>query len=386
MRIGIVCPYSWDVPGGVQFHIRDLAEHLIRLGHEVSVLAPSDDDTPLPPYVVSAGRAVPVPYNGSVARLNFGFLSAARVRRWLHDGTFDVIHIHEPAAPSLALLTCWAAQGPIVATFHTSNPRSRAMIAAYSILQAALEKISARIAVSEYARRTLVEHLGGDAVVIPNGVEVDFFAHAEPRPEWQGGTIGFIGRIDEPRKGLPVLMKALPRILAERPDTRLLVAGRGDAEEALAPLPAELRSRVEFLGMISDEDKARLLRSVDLYVAPNTGGESFGIILVEAMSAGAPVLAADLDAFAQVLDQGSAGELFANEDAGALASAAVRLLGDEERRAELSRHGSKHVRRFDWSTVGADILSVYETVTAGAAAVATDERASGLRARFGIGS
>ncbi|MEU0692257.1 glycosyltransferase family 4 protein [Streptomyces uncialis] len=386
MRIGIVCPYSWDVPGGVQFHIRDLAEHLIRLGHEVSVLAPSDDDTPLPPYVVSAGRAVPVPYNGSVARLNFGFLSAARVRRWLHDGTFDVIHIHEPAAPSLALLTCWAAQGPIVATFHTSNPRSRAMIAAYSILQAALEKISARIAVSEYARRTLVEHLGGDAVVIPNGVDVDFFAHAEPRPEWQGGTIGFIGRIDEPRKGLPVLMRALPRILAERPDARLLVAGRGDAEEALAPLPAELRSRVEFLGMISDEDKARLLRSVDLYVAPNTGGESFGIILVEAMSAGAPVLAADLDAFAQVLDQGSAGELFANEDAGALASAAVRLLGDEERRAELSRHGSKHVRRFDWSTVGADILSVYETVTAGAAAVATDERASGLRARFGIGT
>ncbi|MFD5553477.1 glycosyltransferase family 4 protein [Streptomyces sp. NPDC127068] len=386
MRIGIVCPYSWDVPGGVQFHIRDLAEHLIGLGHEVSVLAPADDETPLPPYVVSAGRAVPVPYNGSVARLNFGFLSAARVRRWLHDGTFDVIHIHEPASPSLGLLACWAAQGPIVATFHTSNPRSRAMIAAYSILQAALEKISARIAVSEYARRTLVEHLGGDAVVIPNGVDVDFFARAEPRPEWQGETIGFIGRIDEPRKGLPVLMGALPRIFAERPGARLLVAGRGDAEEAVATLPAALRSRVEFLGMISDEDKARLLRSVDVYVAPNTGGESFGIILVEAMSAGAPVLAADLDAFAQVLDRGNAGELFANEDADALAEGAVRLLADPERRAELRRLGSTHVRRFDWSTVGADILSVYETVTAGAAAVAADERVTGLRARLGIGN
>ncbi|MFD5762318.1 glycosyltransferase family 4 protein, partial [Streptomyces sp. NPDC127044] len=250
MRIGIVCPYSWDVPGGVQFHIRDLAEHLIRRGHEVSVLAPADDETPLPPYVVSAGRAVPVPYNGSVARLNFGFLSAARVRRWLHDGTFDVIHIHEPASPSLGLLACWAAQGPIVATFHTSNPRSRAMVAAYSILQAALEKISARIAVSEYARRTLVEHLGGDAVVIPNGVDVDFFARAKPKPEWQGGTLGFIGRIDEPRKGLPVLMKALPKILAERPGTRLLVAGRGDEEEAVESLPAEMRARVEFLGMV----------------------------------------------------------------------------------------------------------------------------------------
>ncbi|WP_405410925.1 glycosyltransferase family 4 protein [Streptomyces decoyicus] len=380
MKIGIVCPYAWDVPGGVQFHIRDLADHLIRLGHEVSVLAPADDETPLPPYVVSAGRAVPVPYNGSVARLNFGFLSAARVRRWLQHGAFDVIHIHEPASPSLGLLACWAAQGPIVATFHTSNPRSRAMIAAYPILQPALEKISARIAVSEYARRTLVEHLGGDAVVIPNGVDVDFFASAEPKAEWQGKTIGFIGRIDEPRKGLPVLVKALPAILAEVPDARLLVAGRGDEEEAVAALPAEMRSRVEFLGMVSDEDKARLLRSVDVYVAPNTGGESFGIILVEAMSAGAPVLASDLDAFAQVLDQGEAGELFTNEDADALAAAAVRLLGDPARLAELRDRGARHVRRFDWSTVGADILAVYETVTTGAASVATDERV-GLRAR-----
>ncbi|SED77420.1 glycosyltransferase family 4 protein [Streptomyces sp. TLI_105] len=382
MKIGIVCPYSWDVPGGVQFHIRDLAEHLVRLGHEVSVLAPADDDTPLPPYVVSAGRAVPVSYNGSVARLSFGFLSAARVRRWLHDGTFDVVHIHEPTSPSLGLLTCWAAQGPIVATFHTSNPRSRAMIAAYPILQPALEKISARIAVSEYARRTLVEHLGGDAVVIPNGVDVDFFARAEPKKEWQGETLGFIGRIDEPRKGLPVLMRALPKILTERPGARLLVAGRGDEEEAVASLPAEMRSRVEFLGMVSDEDKARLLRSVDVYVAPNTGGESFGIILVEALSAGAPVLASDLDAFAQVLDQGSAGELFANENAEALADAAIALLGDGARRAELSARGSAHVRRFDWSTVGADILAVYETVADGAAAVDTDERTPGLRARL----
>ena len=385
MKVGIVCPYSLDVPGGVQNHVKDLAEALIALGHDVSVLAPSESDH-LPAYVVPAGRAVAVPYNGSVARMSFGPVAAARVRRWLHDGGFDVVHIHEPTSPSLGLLTCWAASGPIVATFHTSNPRSRAMIAAYSILQAALEKISARIAVSEYARRTLVEHLGGDAVVIPNGVDVDFFARAKPKEEWQGDTIGFIGRIDEPRKGLPVLMKALPRILAERPQARLLVAGRGDEEEAVESLPAELRPRVEFLGMVSDVDKARFLRSVDLYVAPNTGGESFGIILVEAMSAGAPVLASDLDAFAQVLDQGAAGELFANEDSDALAEAALRLLGDPERRAELRERGSAHVRRFDWSTVGADILSVYETVTAGAAAVAAaeDERGPGLRARLGL--
>lgn len=243
------------------------------------------------------------------------------------------------------------------------------MIAAYPILQPALEKISARIAVSEYARRTLVEHLGGDAVVIPNGVDVGFFARAQPRPEWQGDTIGFIGRIDEPRKGLPVLMRALPGILRERPGARLLVAGRGDQREALEPLPAELHDRVEFLGMVSDEDKARLLRSVDLYVAPNLGGESFGIILVEAMSAGAVVLAADLDAFAQVLAQGSAGELFPNGDADALAAAAVRMLGDAEGRERLRTRASAHVRRFDWAVVAAEILSVYETVTVGAEAV-----------------
>ncbi|WP_037606499.1 glycosyltransferase family 4 protein [Streptacidiphilus rugosus] len=384
MRIGIVCPYAWDVPGGVQFHVRDLAEHLIGLGHEVSVLAPADDDTPLPPYVTSAGRAVPVPYNGSVARLNFGFLSAARVRRWLHEGRFEVLHIHEPATPSLSLLACWAASGPIVATFHTSNPRSRAMIAAEPILQPALEKISARIAVSEYARTTLVEHLGGDAVVIPNGVDVGFFSSAEPRPEWQGETIGFVGRINEPRKGLPTLLEALPAILAERPAVRLLVAGKGDEEEAVKDLPQAVRDRITFLGMVSDEEKARLLRSVTLYVAPNTGGESFGIILVEALSAGAPVVASDLDAFRQVLDGGSSGELFPVEDASALAEVTLRLLGDPKRREALSDTGSRHVRRFDWSTVGADILAVYETVTQGAAAVTDLEPSSTWRTRLGL--
>ena len=126
MRIGIVCPYSWDIPGGVQAHVRDLAEKLLELGHAVSVLAPGDEDTPgLPPYVVAAGKAVPVRYNGSVARLQFGVVSAARVRRWLRDGAFDVVHVHEPAPPSLSLLTCMIHDGPLVATFHAATVRSR---------------------------------------------------------------------------------------------------------------------------------------------------------------------------------------------------------------------------------------------------------------------
>lgn len=378
MRIGLVCPYSFDVPGGVQFHVRDLAEHLIADGHTVSVLAPADDDTPVPDYLEAAGRAVPVKYNGSVARVNFGPVSAARARRWLSDGAFDVLHIHEPASPSLALLALWAATGPIVATFHTANLRSRAMQAAQPFLRPSLEKISARIAVSEDARRTLVEHLGGDAVVIPNGVYVDRFAQGTRAECWEGTaqapTLAFVGRLDESRKGLGVLVGALPAIAERFPGVRLLVLGRGDATEALAHL-GPVRDRVELLGPRDDEDKERLLRSVDLYVAPHTGGESFGIVLVEAMSAGAPVVASDLGAFRRVLDGGKLGALFPVGDSSALAEAVVSLLAAPERRAHLSDVARVAVRRYDWSRVAEQVLAVYETVRDGAVLVEEDPRA-----------
>ncbi|MDA2808270.1 glycosyltransferase family 4 protein [Nocardiopsis suaedae] len=382
MRVGLVCPYTWEVPGGVQQHVGDLAEALIGLGHQVSVLAPCDEgaEAALPPHVVPAGRAVPVPYNGSVARLAFGVRAAARVRRWLREGGFDVLHVHEPAAPSLSLLACWAAEGPIVATFHTSNPRSRAMAASAPALRTALEKISGRIAVSEAARRTLVEHLGGDAVLIPNGVAVHRFAAADPLPGWPGGggAIGFLGRLDEPRKGLRVLLEAFALLGRERPGLRLLVAGPGDAGEARAALPEDLRERVVALGRVSEADKARAYRSVDVFCAPNLGGESFGIVLTEAMSAGAPVLASDIPAFRSVLGGGAAGELFPVGDPEALAARAAALLDRPERRAELSGAAREAVRAFDWRAVAADVVRVYETVLpSGAPAVAADGGAGG---------
>ncbi len=376
LRIGIVCPYSFDVPGGVQFHVRDLAEHLIGVGHEVSVLAPADDDTPVPWYVEGAGRAVPVKYNGSVARLAFGPVSRGRVRRWLTDGDFDVLHVHEPISPSLSMLALWAATGPIVATFHTANLRSRAMQAAYPILRPSLEKISARIAVSEDARRTVVEHFGGDAVVIPNGVYVDRFGAAVPRPQWQGTperpTVAFVGRIDEPRKGLPVLAAAVPAVLAARPGTRFLVLGRGDGDEALEGLGPAERAAVELLGPLGDEEKASLLRSADVYVAPHTGGESFGIVLVEAMSAGAPVVASDLGAFRRVLDDGALGVLFPPGEPQALAAALTGLLADAGGRQRLSASAARAVRRYDWDRVAGEVLAVYETVRLGADHVGED--------------
>ncbi|HEY0357179.1 MAG TPA: glycosyltransferase family 4 protein [Mycobacteriales bacterium] len=366
MRIGLVCPYSFDVPGGVQAHIRDLAEALIALGHEVSVLTPADDETALPPYVVAAGRAVPVPYNGSVARVALGPLSAARVRRWLRNGHFDILHVHEPFAPSLSFLACLAARGPLVATFHTATERSRFLAAAEGVIQPVLEKITGRIAVSELARRVQVEHLAGGGVEIPNGVSLAHFAGAEPLPGWpgDGGALGFLGRFTESRKGFDILLDAFTRLAPDRPGLRLLVAGPGDGDEALAGLDPALRERVVLLGLVSDEDKARMLRSVDVYVAPNTGGESFGIILTEAMAAGTAIAASDLDAFRRVLDDGAGGALFRTGDAADLARVLGELLDDPVRRAALVAAASVAVRAFDWPVVARRVLDVYDMVLA----------------------
>ncbi|WP_338752334.1 glycosyltransferase family 4 protein [Janibacter alittae] len=369
MRIGLVSPYSFDVPGGVQFHIRDLAEYLQKAGHHASVLAPADEGTELPDHVVPAGRAVPIRYNGSTARLLFGPVAAAKVGRWLEDGDFDLLHIHEPLAPSLSMLALWAADVPVVATFHTSNVRSRVMQAASPLLRPSLEKIHARIAVSEDARRTVTTHLGGDAVVIPNGVNTSAFARADRRPQWSGApgrpTVVFLGRIDEPRKGLLVLAEAMPRILQAIPGARLLVVGPGGAQAARARLPERVAEATEFLGALSDVDKASVLASADLYVAPHTGGESFGIVLVEAMAAGAPVLASDLAAFQRVLDggrTGMAGATFATGRPVDLADQAVDLLSDSDRRGALSDLGRERAAVFDWDVVAEEILAVYETV------------------------
>lgn len=377
MRVGIVCPYDWTSPGGVKAHVHDQAVTLRRFGHEVSVLAPVDDpEYPLEDFLVDGGKPVSVPYNGSVAKVNFGPVSAARVRRWIKEGEFDVLHVHEPASPTLSVLACWAARGPIVATYHSSQTRSRALTAAYYVMQTAMEKISARIAVSEAARQTLVKHLGGDAVVIPNGVMCADFEGTAPLAGYprSGPTLFFIGRIDEPRKGLPVLLATLPRIIAAHPDVQVLVAGPGDEEQALSEVPADLRPSVRFLGLVSDEDKARAFASADIYVAPNTGGESFGIVLLEAMAAGTPVVASDLEPFARVLEDGRSGELFRSEDPVALADTITGLLAAPARRAELSAAGHARARQFDWNVVAREIEQVYESVTVTGERVENDMR------------
>ena len=370
MRIGMVCPYSFDVPGGVQSHVLQLAEVMRARGHDVSVLAPLRRTSELPDYVVSGGKAVPIPYNGSIARLRFGPATHRKVKRWLTDGDFDVLHLHEPNAPSLSMLALMIAEGPIVATFHTSTTKSLTLSVFQGILRPWHEKIVGRIAVSDLARRWQMEALGSDAVQIPNGVDVASFARANrldgyPRP---GKSVLFLGRFDEPRKGMAVLLAALPALVERFPDIEILIVGRGD-EDDLRDEAGSLAGHLRFLGQVDDGEKASAMRSVDVYCAPHTGGESFGVVLVEAMAAGTAVVASDLDAFRRVLVNGKAGRLVPVDDADALAVGLIEVLENDVARSRYIEAATEAVRVYDWSVVAGQIMRVYETVAGAGAKV-----------------
>ena len=364
-RIGIVCPYGWDTPGGVQSHIGDLAEYLIAAGHNVSVLAPAISDENLPDYVVNAGRPIAIPYNGAIARVLFGPIAFARVRQWISQGNFDLLHLHEPAIPSISLLACWASDGPMVGTFHAAAKRQKVSFAVVPFLEPVIEKLTARIAVSEAARETLTEHLETDAIVVPNGIYANRYKDGIHEPKWSGHTLGFIGRFQEPRKGLAILLEALPQVLQSFPETRVFVAGPGNPDEAMEVIDFQLRDRIHFLGRISESEKANFLASVGLYVAPNTGGESFGIILAEALASGAKVVASDIPAFDSLLGHGKYGTLFESENSNDLAQKILDLFSNPDSGKAKAALGKDYAQNFDWDVVAEKIFDVYEMAMVG---------------------
>jgi hypothetical protein len=350
------------VPGGVGFHIRDLALKLRSRGHDVRVLTPSTSDD-LPEWITSAGSSVSIPFNGSVANISIKPKALARTRRWLADNDFDVVHVHEPVVPSVSMAAAMLSSAPLVGTFHAALGRSVSRAIASAPMRLYMERIGVRIAVSEEARRTLIEHHGGDAVIIPNGVETASFRTAQPLDQWVATddrpVIVFLGRLDEPRKGLGIFAGAIESVLERVPGTRFLIAGRGDAPDIRATV-ARFGDSVSFLGGISDEEKESLLAGASIYVAPQTGGESFGIVLVEAMAARTTVVASDIPAFGAVLEDGRAGALFETGNSDSLASVLTDLLGDRERLDALADAGQRASAQYDWEVVADKVFEVYK--------------------------
>jgi phosphatidylinositol alpha-mannosyltransferase len=364
LRVGLVCPYALDVPGGVQNQVLGLAAHLRGAGHDVRVLAPGglpdETDGLEPAHFTSAGAAVGVRYNGSVAPVALGPLAAARTRRWVAAHAVDLLHVHEPLVPSASLVALGAARSPVVATFHTATPRSRALRLAGSALAGAVDRIDAGIAVSPTARDVVRRHLGRDAVVVPNGLDVAAYGRSDAdvrdvRPADAPPRLLFLGRAGERRKGLDVLLAALPALRRDHPDLEVVVAGPG-----ARALPPGCRG----LGLVEEADKRALLRSADVFVAPHTARESFGIVVLEAMASGVPVVASDLPPFAALLGgaEDPAGRLFRRGDPDALAAAVSAALSEGRgRRTERAR---ALAHRYDWSVVGPEVVGVYAEVLA----------------------
>lgn len=381
LRIGMVCPYSLSVPGGVGNHVLGLAGYLTGSGDQVKILAPGVLDAGRArqhglrlDQFTSVGAALPVPYNGSVARITFGPVTAARVRRWLVDNQLDVLHVHEPLAPSVSLLSLVASSVPVVATFHTATPRSRLLRAAGTTLRSVVDRIGAGIAVSAPARQVVVDHLSRHPQVIPNGIRAGEFDPGDwgtdpfDRPvrrtaerAWRGGDrprMVFLGRLDEPRKGLSVLLDAVPAIRARHPALDIVIAGQGGKPGIRRRLPDGCR----MVGELDDLARDALLRTADLFVAPHLDRESFGIVLIEAIAAGATVVASDLPAFKDLLTDGESGlgYLFPAGAPAELAAAVDHALGQD--RTELNARARSAVARYDWSTVGPAIRDVYSSL------------------------
>ena len=362
MRIAFACPYAWDDPGGAQVHVRELASHMIAEGHDVLVLAPVRHAAP-EPWVRAVGRPVDVTFNRSNAPIDPRPWSVRRVRALLRAFRPDVVHVHEPFTPSTSMWATLAAEAPVVATFHTGAERSRLYDLAAPVLRRIARRIVIRVAVSRVAERAASARIGGSFEIVPNGADVARFADAEPAELGKGTKLLFVGRLDE-RKGFPVAVDAFGRLAPDRPDLRLIVVGDGPERSAVNGLPPEVRARVAMLGAVPNVDLPPFEKACDLYLGTSVGGESFGIVLVEAMAAGLPVVASGIPGYDEVVTNGVDGLLVPPRDPAALAQAAGSILDDPGLAGRLSSAGLARAATFDWRVVGARLEALYDRAIA----------------------
>jgi len=357
VKIVLVCPYSWSVPGGVANHVDALAGRLRARRHDVIILTPADG--PVPTGVIPVGRTLGVPFNGSVARIAFGPRVAARIRAALRRETPDVVHVHEPFAPSAGMIAAAVSRAPVVATFHAAMSQSVVYRAAAPVLRPLWRKMAARIAVSNEARRTIDRLFTGELRIVPNGIALERFARVPGAPP-DTHHILFIGRFER-RKGAAVLLDAFPRVRERVPNATLTMIGEGPERAALERSAEGLP--VRFIGRVEPDALADAMRDAAVVCAPSLGGESFGIVLLEAMAAGRPVVASAIPGYAAVVREGVDGLLVPPSDAGALAEALVEVLTHPERAAAMADSGRDRATRYSWDTVAVEIEDVYRQVT-----------------------
>ena len=369
MKIALVSPYDFAFPGGVTVHIEQLAQEFIRQGHETWIIAPSSQPADALPFdrFVRLGVPVPVPAGGSVARLSLSPWLLRNVRELLERERFDVVHVHEPLTPLLPWLVLHSSKTINIGTFHAYHGHSRIYPWAAPPLRHWFKKLHGRIAVSPLAKMFVEQHFPGDYRVIPNGIDISrYHDGVQPFPEYLDGKINvlFVGRMEK-RKGLKHLLMAYSRLKWQFPNLRLLVVGPGTPDKDSFRVLGEHSLRdVEFLGGVSQVDLLRYYKTADIFCSPATGKESFGIVLLEAMASGTPIVASRLEGFQTVLEEGMQGLMAPPKDDEALADALRQMIQDPTMRSVMGAFGERRAYEFRWERVAGQVLEYYEDVRA----------------------
>lgn len=362
MKIGLVSPYVYPLPGGVTQHVRFLYENLRLRGHDVRIITSSHGlQRSSEGDVIRLGKGFSMPANGSVGTITISPRYIGQVRAVLERERFDLLHFHEPFVPFLSLVVLRESRSVNVGTFHAYGGWSPAYEFGSRALRGYAARLHGRIAVSAAARHFIDRYFPGEYKVIPNGVDAERYGRAVPVARWQDDTpnILFVGRF-EPRKGLLVLLKAYRQLRREGVEARLLIVGGGPQErEARRYVATRRLGGVEFLGRVSDDEKVQLFRTADVYCSPATGRESFGIVLLEAMAAGAPIVASDIHGYKGVVRRGREALLVPPREPRELAAAIGRLLADRELAARLSAAGRVRAEEFSWPRVTAKVDEYY---------------------------
>src|SRR5919202_1210732 len=372
MKLALVSPYDFAYTGGVTEHVAHLAEQFRASGHQVHIIAPSSDGETEPitigdAHVHRIGRVVSVPANGSVARITLSLRSYQQAKRLLAEEQFDLIHLHEPMMPALPLTVLRHSTTTNIGTFHAFRNTPLTYFYGKPILRPFFRKLHGHIAVSSAAREFVGEYFPADYRIIPNGIDYERFHRRYPRLESLAEgrpTVLFVGRLEK-RKGLRFLLRAWPEVLRRHPEARLVVVGRGRPLEGYRRFAARQgwsSNDVVFAGYVSDEDLPRYYQAADVFCAPNTGQESFGIVLLEAMAAGAPIVAADIPGYRDVVTHEREGVLVETKNTGALADAICRLLANPSLRAAMREAGQAKALRYDWARVSGEVLEYYSDV------------------------